>query len=42
MDKIMINEKKETSKILKTLPKDLKDNCLFDDIATKIAKKGEE
>lgn len=42
MDKIIINEKKETSKILKTLPKDLKDNCLFDDIATKIAKKGEE
>ncbi len=42
MDKIILNEKKETSKILKTLPKDLKEKCLFDDIAIKIAKKGEE
>lgn len=42
MDKIIINEKKESSKVLKALPKDLKENCLFDDIATKIAKKGEE
>ena len=42
MKYILINEKKETSKIIKKLPKDLKNRCLFDDVASKIAKNGGE
>ena len=42
MQYIVINEKKETSKLIKKLPKDLPATILYDDVASKIAQSGGE
>ena len=42
MNYIVLNEKKETSKLVKKLPKDLPAVVLYDDVASKIAQSGGE
>ena len=42
MNYIILNEKKETSKLVKKLPKDLPAVVLYDDVASKIAQSGGE
>lgn len=42
MTNIVINDKKENSKVAKALPKDLNSKFIFDDVASKIIKNGGE